>query len=173
MTAVAVPARDEAAEYYFKYIDQVPEGDICLQLETQLAETLPLLRSIGETQSLHRYAPDKWSIRQTLSHLNDCERLFGFRAWWFARGFDSPLPSFEQEIAVAESGADQQSWAGLIGEFESVRASTVSFYRGLPAAAWDRRGIASGNTFSVRALAFIAVGHVIHHVKILNERYLT
>ena len=91
MTAVAVPARDEAAEYYFKYIQQVPDGDICLQLETQLAETLQFLRSIGESQSLHRYAPDKWSIRQTLNHLNDCERLFVFRAWWFARKFDERL----------------------------------------------------------------------------------
>jgi hypothetical protein len=127
---------------------------------------------VSEEQSLHRYAPDKWSIRQVLGHLNDTERLFVFRALWFARGFDTPLPSFDQNVAMRASGADQRSWASHVEEFRAVRSSTLTFFDQLPADAWQRRGIASDNPFTVRALAFIAAGHVAHHIRILRERYL-
>ncbi|MEO8452682.1 MAG: DinB family protein, partial [Gemmatimonadota bacterium] len=141
-------------------------------LEAQAPSVLGLLRGIGEEQSLHRYAAGKWSLRDLLNHLNDTERLFVSRAMWFARGFESPLPSFDQDVAVTGAAADRRSWSGLVEEFGAVRASTVGFFRGLPSEAWGRRGIASGNPFTVRALAFIAAGHVAHHVKVVRERYL-
>lgn len=172
MTTTIAPDRTEAAEYYFTYIDQVPAGDICRVLEAQLPETLALLHDISDEQSLTRYAPDKWSIREVVSHLNDTERLFVFRAFWFARGFDSPLPSFDQNVAVSTAGADERSWRSHVDEFKAVRAATLAFFRGLPADAWTRRGVASGNPFTVRALAYLAAGHVTHHTRILRQRYL-
>lgn len=168
----AAPDRTEAAADYFLYIDQVPEGDICALLEAQGHETLALLDGISEDRSLHRYAPGKWSIRDVVNHLNDTERLFVFRAFWFARGFESPLPSFDQTIAVAAAGADHRSWPSLLEEFRAVRQATLTFFRSLPPPAWARRGIASDNPFTVRALAYLAVGHVTHHTRILRERYL-
>lgn len=164
--------RTEAAEYYFTYINQVGEGDICPILDEQGADTLAFFRTISDEASLRRYAPDKWSIRQVVGHLNDTERLFVFRALWFARGFDSPLPSFDQNVAMPASGADVRSWSGLVEEFRTVRAATLTFFRSLPEEAWMRRGIASDNPFTVRALAYIAAGHVIHHTKIVKTRYL-
>src|SRR5215510_12181167 len=94
------PEAHEAALYYFNYINRIASDDIVAVLESQLEETLPFLRGISEEESLYRYAPDKWSIRQMWSHVNDTERVFVYRALWFARGFDTPLPSFDQEIAV-------------------------------------------------------------------------
>jgi hypothetical protein len=167
-----IPDRSEAAEYYFTYIDQVPTGDICGTLEAQSAETLALLQGISEEESLRRYAPDKWSIREVLSHLNDTERLFVYRALWFARGFDSPLPSFDQNIAISAAGADDRSWNSHVEEFRAVRAATLTFFQNLPADAWRRSGIASGNPFTVRALAYIVAGHVTHHTRIVRTRYL-
>jgi uncharacterized damage-inducible protein DinB len=172
MIPTTAPDRTEAAEYYFTYIDQVAAGDICAALETQLAETLEFLRDISDEQSLLRYAPDKWSIRQVVSHLNDTERLFVFRAFWFARGFDSPLPSFDQNVAVSTAGADERPWRSHVDEFHAVRAATLAFFQELPADAWTRRGVASGNPFTVRALAYLSAGHVSHHPRILRERYL-
>jgi hypothetical protein len=168
----AAPDRTEAAEYYFRYIDLVPPGDIRDFLEAQGKETVALLRAIDAERSLLRYAPDKWSIRGVVNHVNDTERLFVFRAFWFARGFDSPLPSFDQEVAAASAAADDRTWTSLVDEFAAVRAATVSFFRTLPGDAWTRRGIASGNPVSVRALAFLAGGHLTHHMTILRERYL-
>jgi hypothetical protein len=166
------PERSEAAEYYFTYIDQVPDGDIRAILRAQRDDALALFQGISEERSLHRYAPDKWSIRQVLGHLNDTERVFVARAFWFARGFDSPLPSFDQDVAVGASGAEERSWASHVDEFRAVRGATLAFFQELPARAWLRRGVASDNPFTVRALAFIAAGHVAHHARILRERYL-
>jgi len=172
MTTLTRPDRTEAAEYYFTYIDQVGDGDICALLEAQLAETTALLRGISDERSLHRYAADKWSIRETMGHVNDTERLFVFRAMWFARGFESPLPSFDQGIAVANARSDDRSWSSHVEEFRAVRGATLAFFNNVPAAAWTRRGVASGNSFSVRGLAYIVAGHVAHHTRIVRERYL-
>jgi hypothetical protein len=166
------PERTEAAPYYFTYIDLIPDADIVGVLERQLDETSSFFSGISEERSLHRYAPEKWSIRQVLNHLNDCERLFSARAFWFARGFDTPLPSFDQNIAVEASGADDYSLASHLAEFRAIRQATVPFFRNLPAQSWSRTGIASGNPFTVRALAYVAAGHVVHHTAIVRERYL-
>jgi hypothetical protein len=168
----AFPARTEAADYYFRYIDLVPEGEICATLRAQASDTLALLRGVSEEQSLHRYAPDKWTIRELLNHINDTERLFVARAFWFARGFDSVLPSFDQLVAATAAEADSRSWATHVEEFATIRGATLTFFENLPADAWMRRGIASDNPFTVRALAYLTAGHVIHHAAILRSRYL-
>ncbi len=107
-----------------------------------------------------------------LSHLNDAERAFAFRALWFGRDFHDPLPSFDQNISVNAARADECSWASHVAEFRDVRRSTLALFRKLPGEAWGRSGVASGNLVSVRALAYIIAGHVAHHVAILQERYL-
>jgi len=165
------PQASEAASFYFTYIDQV-EGENPLQeIENQLENTSPWLSRISEEKSFDRYAPEKWSIRQVLNHVTDTERAFAFRALWFARGFDAALPSYDQEVAARGAEADSVSWAAHVEEFQRVRHATISLFRNLPPDAWMRSGIASGNRFTVRALAFIIPGHVAHHVKILRERY--
>lgn len=166
------PQPNEAVPYYSTYIDLIGSDDILIVLEQQLDETLLILNGISEEKSLHRYAPDKWSLRDVLGHINDGERLFVFRALWFARGFDSPLPSFDQEVSVRGAQADKLAWADLVDEFRSIRLSTLTFFKGLPAEAWSRSGIASDNPFTVRALAYIAAGHLAHHTKIIQEKYL-
>lgn len=172
MSQLTRPDRSEAAEYYFTYINQVPAGDILEILDAQSGKLRADLDSINEQRSLFRYAPDKWSIKLVMSHVNDCERLFVFRAFWFARGFDLPLPSFDQDVAVTFAGADARSWASHLEEFATVRAATMTFFRNLPEGAQIRTGIASDNPFSVRAIAYITAGHVEHHLRILRERYI-
>jgi hypothetical protein len=166
------PQSTEAADYYFRYIDLVPTDDVVSFLDGQFRETMPFLESISEEQSLHRYAPDKWTIRELLNHVNDGERIFLYRALWFARGFNDPLPSFDQEIAVAGAHANDTSWAKLVEEFRTVRLGTLSFFQNLPAAAWSRTGVASEASVSVNAIAYIIGGHVTHHTNVLKERYL-
>lgn len=166
------PERDESIEYYDKYIDLVPEGDIREILERQRDEALAFLRSIPPERASHRYAPEKWTVMDVVAHVNDAERLFTMRAFWFARGMETELPSFEQEIAVATAKAGERPWSSHVEEFASVRASTITLFRYLPSEAWSRRGVASGYPFSVRALAYIGAGHVLHHTAILRERYL-
>ena len=166
------PDRTEAAAFYFTYIDKVPDGDIVERLEAQGREVLDLLRGISDAQSQYRYAADKWSIREVLNHINDTERVFTFRALWFARGFESPLPSFDQNVGVAAARADEVAWPVLVDEFQALREATLALFRTLPDEAWARGGVASDKQVSVKALAYMVAGHVIHHLGILNTRYL-
>jgi hypothetical protein len=166
------PEANEAAPYYFGYINRVTGDDILNELQSQFDETLPFLRGISEEKSLYRYAPEKWSIRQMWGHVNDTERVFLMRALWFARNFDTPLPSFDQDIAVAAAKSDDIPWARHVEEFREIRLATISFFRNLPEEAWGRTGTASGNPFTVRACAYIVAGHVTHHGAVLREKYL-
>jgi hypothetical protein len=166
------PLESEAAPYYFTYIDQVVGDRVITTLENQIEESLTLFSEISEEMSLHRYAPGKWSIRQVLNHVIDTERVFNFRALWFARGFDAPLASFDQNVAVSNAEADRISWGAHIEEFRRLRLATVSLFGNLPSEGWARSGIASGNSLTVRASAYIIAGHLTHHVAILRERYL-
>ena len=169
---VGPPDKTEAAAYYFTYIDKVPSGDIVSFLAEQLETAGTFLASISEEKSLFRYADGKWSIREALNHMNDGERVFALRAMWFARGFETPQPSFDQDIAVQHSNADEISWAAHVEEFRQIRLASISLFRNLPAEAWMKAGIASDNRVTVRALAYIIAGHMEHHLVILKERYL-
>jgi hypothetical protein len=82
------------------------------------------------------------------------------------------LPGYDQDIAAAGAHADNVAWAAHLEEFRQVRLATIPLFRNLPSEAWSRRGVASDNPFTVRALAFIIAGHVSHHIAILQERYL-
>jgi DinB superfamily len=166
------PENTEAAPYYFTYIDQVRGEDVLAVIEGQSEQLPKFFSSISEEKSLYRYAPGKWSIRQVLNHVTDTERSFAFRALWFARGFESPLPSYDQDIAASGARADAVSWAAHVEEFQRVRLATISLFRNMPPDAWMKTGIASDNRFTVRALAFIIAGHVAHHVAVLRDRYL-
>ncbi|HLE61690.1 MAG TPA: DinB family protein [Pyrinomonadaceae bacterium] len=163
---------NEAAPYYFRYIDLVQSDNIVETLQQQLNDTASFLTDISDEKSLYRYAPEKWSIRQVLNHVNDTERVFLYRAFWFARGLQESLPSFDQDDCVAAAEANEVSWTNLIEEFRSVRLATLSFFRNLPTAAWARTGIASDNAFTVQALAYIVAGHLMHHRAIIQDRYL-
>lgn len=166
------PERSEAAAYYFTYIDQVAGDDPEPVLTSQLEDSAAFLSAISEEKSLYRYAPAKWSIRQLLNHVTDTERALAFRALWFARGFETPLPSYDQDVAVAGAEADCLPWSAHVEEFRRVRLATIPLFANLPPQAWMKRGIASDNPFTVRALAYIVAGHYAHHVRILRERYL-
>lgn len=137
-----------------------------------MGEIVEFLSGISEEKSLHSYEPGKWTIREVLNHVNDGERVFLYRAFWFAREYQDALPSFDQDVAVQSAKANNTSWADLIEEFKSVRLSTISFFKSLPEEAWSRTGVASDNPFTVRSLAYIIAGHVAHHRNVLTERYL-
>jgi DinB superfamily len=166
------PQDTDAAPFYHKYMEQVHGDDAVVAVESQLDEALELFAGISEERSLHRYAPEKWSLRQMLNHVNDAERMFAFRLLYFARGFENALPSFDPNIAAAGADADRVSWGAHVEEFRQVRLATISLYKHLPDEAWMRSGVASDNIITVRALAFIIPGHVAHHLRLLRERYL-
>ena len=166
------PQTTEAAPYYFNYIDLITSEEIVPAMESQMGEILDFLQGITEEKSRYSYESGKWTIREVLNHVNDGERVFLYRAFWFARGYQDALPSFDQDVAVQSAHANNTPWPELVEEFRNVRLATISFFKNLPDEAWSKTGVASDYPFTVRSLAYIIAGHVAHHRNVLTERYL-
>ena len=165
------PDATEYAPFHSGYIALVPEGDVMTVLRTQGTELGQTLAGIPEERAGFRYADGKWSIRELLGHLIDAERIFMYRVLRIARGDTTPLSGFEQNDYVRAAGSDARTVADLGDELRVVRESSVRLLDSLSVESWARRGVASGNTVSVRALAYITAGHAQHHLRILHERY--
>jgi hypothetical protein len=169
----SITFRPEPAEYSpanGTYITLVPEADILAVLEGQLEEMLALFHGVTEEQGNTRHPPYTWSVKEVIGHVTDAERVFGYRALCFARRDATPLPGFDENAYVRSAGFDAYRLRDLVAEFEFLRRSHLCFFRGLPAEAWQRRGVANGNPVSVRALAYILAGHARHHGAILRRR---
>lgn len=167
------PDPSEYPPYYQRYVDRVPGGDVIETLERQLDDTLDLVRRFAPRREQHRYAPDKWSVREVVGHVTDAERVFSLRMLWIARAAAADQPGFEEGDWAAVSNASRRRLSDLEAELRAVRASTVALLRGLDGRAWERRGTANGVAFTVRGLALVTAGHELHHRAILEERYLS
>jgi uncharacterized damage-inducible protein DinB len=171
--AIARPSADEHSEYFGRYIQQVPSGDVVSLLREQLMDTVALLRNVSAEKADYAYAPGKWTIKEVVGHLADTERVMSYRALCFARGDAGPLPSFDENAYVAKANFAKRSLADLLEEFQVVRAATIHLIKNLDEETLMRRGIASGNPTSVRALIYIIAGHERHHLALFRERYLS
>jgi hypothetical protein len=174
MTAGAVtrPGPDEYGAPYAGYVARVPaDADIVALLARQQTETLARLRAVPESRGGHRYAPEKWSVKELILHLADTERVMTYRALRIGRGDTTPLPGFDETAFAPASGADARTVADLAQELADVRQASLALFRHLPPEAWNRRGTASGLGVSVRGLAWIVAGHERHHLAVLAERY--
>lgn len=167
------PAAAEHAPYYGTYISLVPaDGDVRDHLRAQLPETIAMLSGVDDARASRGYGPGKWTLKESLLHVIDAERVFAYRLLRIARGDATPLPGFEQDDWVPHSGANSRSVASLLLELATVRASTLQLMDSLDAAAWARRGTASDKSVTARAIAYIISGHERHHQRIFRERYL-
>ncbi|HEX5962469.1 MAG TPA: DinB family protein [Gemmatimonadales bacterium] len=165
------PAADEAAPFYHGYIAGVAGENVGEQLVSQLAEVERLFGGLDDQAALARYSPGKWSIKEILGHLTDAERIFAYRLLRVARGDATPLPGFDENAYVPAGSFDERPLRALTAEFRAVRLSTVALVSGVPPGSWTRLGKASGKPVSARALVYIMVGHVIHHLGVLRDRY--
>jgi len=166
------PEENEYAEFYANYVLLVEETDVVSALRNQPNELQNLLADVSAEKEDFRYAVGKWSVKELLGHIIDGERVFSYRALRISRGDETPLAGFEENSYVANSNFGNSNLADLIEEFSLLRASNALLFKNLTKEAWLRTGTASDATVSVRALAYIMVGHVRHHTNILRERYL-
>ena len=166
------PVPGEFDPFYQAYIDRVTSESIMDALEEQRYEIMGFLGSLDKSTAEYSYEPEKWTIKEVLGHIVDTERVFATRALCFARRETKPLPGFEQDDYVREGGFEHRSLASLTREFEAVRQSTESLFSGFDQAQWECSGTANDARMSVRAVAYIVVGHASHHMSVIRERYL-
>jgi hypothetical protein len=173
-TATFVIGRPEATEhapYYDRYISLIDSTDILSTLDSQRRQMLLLLTSRSDAEADFRYAPDKWTAKEVLGHVCDTERVFAYRALRISRADQTPIEGFEQDDYVRNGPFNHRPLAEIIEDYIAVRRATITLLRNLDETAWLRRGIANKNEVSVRALAYIAAGHELHHRLILENKY--
>lgn len=170
--AMARPQAGEYNEYYKRYIDLVPNGNIVAIMAAEMDTTQALLASVPGDQEDFRYAPGKWSIREVVGHLIDTERLFAFRALWFARGGGGELAGMDQEAWGRTSSAGRRPLRELAREWAALRESNGYLFGSFDAETGLRTGVASGYEVTVRALPWMIVGHELHHRRLLERDYL-
>ena len=166
------PTTGETPEYYFTYINQVPDVDILTYLHTQRDWLGDWIELLTDEQATFRYAPGKWSLAEMIGHILDSERIFAYRMLAISRGDENKLPGFDQDIYVANSNYDGVSPEDLANDWRAARSSTIYLCRSLNAEMASRKGIANNLPFIASAFPYIIAGHVLHHYNVAKERYL-
>lgn len=167
------PTQEEYAPFYAGYIDfATKRGDVFATMTQQVDEIKLALGKLTNKQARFRNAPEEWSIKEIVSHLIDAERVFSYRLLRFSRNDKTPIPGFEQNDYVRECIADELALEDLLNELFFLRNANILFVKNLTEEASKRIGTASGNPVSARALIYIIVGHVEHHMASLKEKYL-
>lgn len=164
------PKSNEYAAYYSTYIDLVKEPEILLN--TQITKLKSLLVNLSDAELLYKYSVDKWSIKELLVHCIDTERIMAYRLLCISRSEEKNLNGFDENSYADNSFADIRSIESILNEFEYLRLSNIELINTLTDKQLDKMGSANNNTVSVRALIFIIIGHLEHHMNILISRYL-
>jgi hypothetical protein len=164
------PEPNEYHERFAAYFESAPDVDLLTLLASE--ESLAFYKSIPENMLDYKYAEDKWSIKEILSHLIDGERIFSFRALWFARNNQIPLPGFDQKNVVRFSNASARSIDDLIEEYRVVRKSSFYLFKSFDEEMLKRQGGFDTIFCSVKALGYLTICHELHHISVIKERYL-
>lgn len=160
------------SEYYHQYINLAIDDDLPTAFKKHQAELVSFLKNIPKKKWNYRYAEGKWTVKEVVQHIIDAERVFAYRALCFARKDQTPLPAFDETVFAANSKADKRSKKDLLKELKTVQESSAQLFNSFDEEQLDQSGIASGKSNYVKGIAYILVGHVLHHKKILKERYL-
>ena len=166
------PDLSRVPEWYHVYINQVPGNDLMKVMKEQSVSFLKFLKKLPVEKRNYRYAKGKWTIKEMLQHIIDAERIFAYRALRFARKDATPLPGFDENEYADNSKAAKRNWDELLAEFKALRQSTEILFGSFDKSQYDATGIASGKPVYVLGIGFILVGHINHHLGVLNERYL-
>ncbi|PVY41674.1 DinB family protein [Pontibacter virosus] len=169
---ISAPHPAEYDEFFNSYISNAKTDDLLPALAASEEYIVNFMLSLKEQQLKHRYQPGKWSIKEMLVHMADTERIFAYRALCFARNDKTELPGFDENAYAEHSKADIRPITSILAEYAAARQATIELYKGFDDEMLGHTGIASGRSVSVRALGFAILGHEIHHLNIIRERYL-
>jgi len=166
------PKEGEYNPYYATYIGKVQGDNIHEIFVKNDPIQLSFWKGISSNKWNYKYGPEKWTIKEVLQHIIDTERIFAYRLLRIARGDETALAGFDQDDYAAAVNNDNIDPEALVKEYEAVRLSTRFLVKSLGEKELIRMGNASGSLVSAQALAYMLIGHEIHHVEIVKAKYL-
>jgi len=158
--------------YFEKYISLVDAETVKEAISTYSSSIIDFFTNLPEDKADYKYAEDKWSIKELLQHIIDAERIFSYRALCIARHDKTPLPGFDENPYAAASNASKRDWQDLLEEFKAVRTATDLLFKSFDENQLAQVGTSNAQPMSAKAIAFITFGHLLHHKRIIEERYL-
>lgn len=167
------PFENEYPSFYANYVNLAIGNSIKELIENHSNKILEFIQLLPNEQENFTYAEDKWTIKEVIQHCIDAERVFIYRALRFARKDATPLPGFDENEYAQAAKQNNRSFAKVKDEFELLRKSSDTFLLSLQENDLTFLGTANGNSISLNAICFIVFGHLLHHQKIILERYLT
>ena len=157
---------------YFKhYISLTKEFSFEETLEKSSLYTLNVFETVLDETADFKYAEDKWTIKQLISHVNDTERIMSYRALRYARQDKTLLSGFNDNKYAANAGAQERSLGSLISEFKALRTSTTQLFNSFTKDMLAHDGPEEQKGFTVEKIGRMIAGHSMHHCNILMERY--
>jgi DinB superfamily len=169
---IAKPNYNDAPDYCAYYFDLVTEQDLIEALKRTAEETVQLFAGVSADNENYKYAGDKWTIKQLLRHLVDCERVYTYRAMRFSRLDDTELPGFDENNYAKRDNTSELSLQNLVAEYKALREATIYLFEGMNDTMLDFKGKANNRASTARAWGWMAAGHNMHHCTILKKRYL-
>lgn len=162
----------DAPNYCHYFFDLVETNDLLSELEKSYKLTKEVFKLITFENENYSYQTNKWTIKEVLRHILDCERVYTYRAFRFSRFDNTELSGFDENEYIEKNKQAEQSLAELIDEYENVRKSTINLFKTMTNEMLDFKGKANKVSFSARTLGFMTVGHNIHHVNFIKTKYL-
>lgn len=168
------PLAGEFNPYFNKYIDLIPQTEITSEMFDADAKILSdFFRSIPSEKHNYRYAEYKWTVKEVLLHIVDTERVMSYRALAALRGDDnSLLPTMNENVYAKNAHVTNRPMDDILIEFNAVRIAAKKLFESATEAQGKNLGKTVPHPVSARALAYIILGHGIHHVNVVKEKYL-
>ena len=163
----------QVPSFYQGYVRKVMDRDLMDALTHTQAALVQTCEKLSEAEGQHRYAAEKWSIKDLVQHLIDSERIFSYRALRFARKDTTELSGFDQDAYVPAAGADGRTMQALLQEFANLRQSTLDLFRSLDAEARSRAGTSNHVEMTAEVLGYVIAGHTLHHTEVIQSKYLS
>ena len=157
---------------FLNYIGKAADKDVVKSIKESTRAFKTLLKEIPSKKRNYAYAEGKWTIKESLQHIIDAERVFAYRALRMARLDPTPLPGFDENTWAVSANKIHRKWDDLVKEFKTVRASSEILFESLGEAELLFAGTASNLPVNALAMGYVIAGHVQHHIDIINERYL-
>ena len=167
------PEKIEYNPYFQDYIDLVPLGDFQKTFLENTENTIEFFENIPADKHDYKYGIDKWTIKEVLMHIIDTERVFAYRTLVCLRGDNiTPLHSMDDMLYASNVDVTHRTMESLIGEFKAVRNNSSLLFQNVTEEQSKFLGNGVTHNFSARALGLIMMGHILHHINVLNTRYL-
>jgi len=163
---------NDAPQYCHYFFNLLQSDNIIDELKRSSVITTDCLNLLNENNENLRYKENKWSVKEVIKHIIDCERVYSYRSFRFSHFDATKLAGFDENFYIEKAKILEYSIHDLKEEYLAIRTSTIALFKGMSNEMLDFKGVANNVSFTARTLGFMTIGHNIHHIEFIKKMYL-